>query len=326
MSPPCSPIGETTPRTTSSTRSGSRVGLRTLISSSRPTIRSTGLTSCSVPAALPLPRGVRMWSYTNASAMASYSVMGNRAIRACALDCDTITVTVKAAGPVAEVTDPPGRTRRPMDDSGEAPRELLTLDELTARVGMSVRNIRFYATKGLVPPPIRRGRSGYYSRDHVARLELVSELQAHGFTLSAIEKYLARIPADASPETIALHRTLLAPWMAELPETLSRRELGRRAGRPLSDDDLDTLNALGIVFPTKQGKYQVAIAHLSVGVALLDLGMPLDAALAAQDIFTEHGRKVAEELTDLFRTKVWPAYKEGDSTPEQLREVVERFK
>ena len=78
--------------------------------------------------------------------------------------------------------------------------------------------------------------------------------------------------------------------MAELPETISRRELGRRAGRPLSDDDLDTLNALGIVFPTKQGKYQVAIAHLSVGVALLDLGMPLDAALAAQDIFTEHGR------------------------------------
>ena len=204
--------------------------------------------------------------------------------------------------------------------------ELITLDTLARRVGMSVRNIRFYTTRGLVPPPLRRGRSGYYSPDHVARLELVSELQAHGFTLSAIERYVARIPRDATPETIALHRTLLAPWMAELPETISRRELGRRAGRPLSDDDLDTLNALGIVFPTKQGKYQVAIAHLSVGVALLDLGMPLDAALAAHDIFTDHGRKVAEELTELFRTKVWPAYKEGDSTPDQLREVVERFK
>lgn len=203
---------------------------------------------------------------------------------------------------------------------------LMTLDELTRRVGMSVRNIRFYTTKGLVPPPLRRGRSGYYSADHVARLELVSELQAHGFTLAAIQKYVARIPSDATPETIALHRTLLAPWMAELPETISRRELGRRAGRPLSDDELDTLNALGIVFPTKQGKLQVSLAHLSVGVALLDLGMPLDAALAAQDIFTEHGRKVAEELTELFRTKVWPAYQEGGSTPDQLRAVVERFK
>lgn len=203
---------------------------------------------------------------------------------------------------------------------------LMTLDELTRRVGMSVRTVRFYTTKGLVPPPIRRGRSGFYSADHVARLELVSELQAHGFTLSAIAKYVARIPSDASPETIALYRTLLAPWMAGLPETISRRELDRRAGRPLSDDDLDTLNALGIVSPTPQGRYEVAVAHLSVGVALLDLGMPLDAALAAQDIFTEHGRRVATELTELFRTKVWPAYMEGDSTPEQLRAVVERFK
>jgi hypothetical protein len=114
--------------------------------------------------------------------------------------------------------------------------------------------------------------------------------------------------------------------MPELPETLSGRELARRAGRPLSDDDLDTLNALGIVFPAKQGKYEVAIAHLSVGVALLDLGMPLDAALAAHDIFTEHGRKIAEELTEVFRTKVWPAYREGGSSPEQLRDLVERFK
>jgi DNA-binding transcriptional MerR regulator len=204
--------------------------------------------------------------------------------------------------------------------------ELMTLEELTERVGMSVRNVRFYTSKGLVPPPIRRGRSGYYSSDHLARLELVRELQAHGFTLAAIEKYVARIPADATPETIALHRTLLAPWMPELPETLSRRELVRRAGRTLSDEDLDTLHALGIVYPTKAGKYEVAIAHLSVGVALLDLGLPLEAALAAQDIFAAHGRAVADELTELFRTKVWPAYKEGGTSPEQLREIVERFK
>ena len=213
-----------------------------------------------------------------------------------------------------------------MADPTDVDPDLLTLDELTEQVGISVRNIRFYTTKGLVPPPIRRGRSGYYSADHVARLELVRELSAHGFTLAAIEKYVARIPADASPETIALHRTLLAPWMAELPETVSRRELVRRAGRPLSDDDLDTLHALGIVYPTKQGKFQVALSHLPVGVALLDLGMPTEAALAAQDIFTAHGRAIADELTELFRLKVWPAYKEGGAGPEELREIVERFK
>lgn len=213
-----------------------------------------------------------------------------------------------------------------MPHTTEVVSDLMTLDELTKRVGMSVRNVRFYTTRGLVPPPIRRGRSGYYSAEHLVRLELVRELQAHGFTLSAIEGYVARIPADATPETIALHRTLLAPWMAELPETISRRELARRAGRNLSESDISTLNALGIVYPTKAGKYQVALAHLSVGVALLDLGMPFEAALAAQDIFTAHGRAIADELTDLFKTQVWPAYKEQGVSPEQLRGMVEKFK
>ncbi|HZJ04871.1 MAG TPA: MerR family transcriptional regulator [Nocardioidaceae bacterium] len=213
-----------------------------------------------------------------------------------------------------------------MPEPPEAVAELLTLEELTGRVNMSVRNIRFYTTRGLVPPPVRRGRSGYYAAEHVVRLELVRELQAHGFTLSAIEGYMARIPAGASPETIALHRTLLAPWMPELPETMSRRELVRRAGRPLSDDDLDTLNALGIVFPAKQGKFEVAVGHLSVGVSLLELGMPFEAALAAQDIFVAHGRAIAKELTEVFRTQVWPAYKETGASPEHLGKLVERFK
>lgn len=94
------------------------------------------------------------------------------------------------------------------DGSGS---ELLDLNELVERVGMSVRNVRFYTSRGLVPPPIRRGRSGFYTADHVARLELVRELQSHGFTLAAIQGYLARIPADATAADIAAHLALLAP-------------------------------------------------------------------------------------------------------------------
>ena len=213
-----------------------------------------------------------------------------------------------------------------MSETVEPRRELLTLDELTARVGMSVRNIRFYTTKGLVPPPIRRGRSGYYSADHVARLELVQELQAHGFTLSAIERYVARIPADATPEDIALHRTMLAPWQADLPVEMSRSELERRAGRPLTDDDFTTLAALGIVFPTKRGRYEVAVSQLSVGLGLLDLGFPVEAANAAADVYAEHGRQIAKELNELFRTMVWPVYKEAGASTETLRKVAESLK
>ena len=96
---------------------------------------------------------------------------------------------------------------------------------------MSVRNVRFYTSRGLVPPPIRRGRSGFYSADHVARLELVQDLQSHGFTLAAIEKYVAGIPASATPEDIALHRTMLAPWQAEPPVAADAGRAGQ-ARRP----------------------------------------------------------------------------------------------
>ena len=225
-----------------------------------------------------------------------------------ATDCDTLTVmVVKEDGAVEPVT-------------------LLTLDELTERVAMSVRNIRFYTTKGLVPPPLRRGRSGYYTADHVARLQLVQELQSHGFTLSAIERYVAGIPADASPEDIALHRTMLAPWMADSREELPRAELERRAGRTLDVGALETLAALGVVHPCGHDRFQVSMSQLGVGLGLLDLGYPIEAARAAAEVYAAHGRAIAEELYELFRTKVWPVYKEQGVSPERIQEVVERLK
>lgn len=213
-----------------------------------------------------------------------------------------------------------------MEESVESLRELLTLDELTNRVGLSVRNVRFYTTRGLVPPPIRRGRSGYYTPDHVARLELVRELQSHGFTLAAIERYLSGIPSDATPEDVALHRAMLAPWQSEAPVLMTREELDRRTNRTLSDSDLETLAALGIAVPDKRNQYRVALSQLSVGLGLLDLGFPKEAAVAAADVYASHGRQIAKELNELFRTMVWPAYKESGASPEKLREVVERLK
>lgn len=213
-----------------------------------------------------------------------------------------------------------------MEEQVDARTALLTLEELTSRVGMSVRNVRFYTTKGLVPPPIRRGRSGYYTTDHVVRLELVQELQSHGFTLSAIERYLAGIAPDAPPEDIALHRAMLAPWSADMPLEMSRAELTRRTGRDLTDADLETLGALGIVTGGSAGHYRVAVSQLSVGLGLLDLGFPVEAARAASEVYAAHGRAIAEELNELFRTAVWPVYRESGASPETLREVVERLK
>jgi len=72
--------------------------------------------------------------------------------------------------------------------------ELLTIDELAARTGMTVRTVRFYAGQGLLPQPRRQGRMAYYGPEHRMRLEFVKELQDYGYTLAGIERYLSRIP------------------------------------------------------------------------------------------------------------------------------------
>jgi DNA-binding transcriptional MerR regulator len=207
------------------------------------------------------------------------------------------------------------------------PVETLSVEQLASRVGMSVRTVRFYAGRGLIPPPRREGRNGYYGPDHLARLELVRELQAHGFTLSAIERYLDRIPADATPSEVALHRTLLAPWVPKLPETITRKELETRAGRSLADDEIEVLIAVGVVEPTPtEDMFKVAPAHLAIGIAFLDMGLPMEAALAANRIFTAHGRAIAEEVTEVFRTTIWPHLRDSDLPPEDITAMIERFK
>lgn len=203
---------------------------------------------------------------------------------------------------------------------------LLTLPELADRVGLPARTIRFYASKGLIPPPVRQGRTAHYAADHVARLELVTELQSHGFTLAAIESYLARVPDDATPEDIALHRTLLAPWTPDAPqETLTHRELERRAGRSLSEEDLETLSTLGVI--TADGEqWLVTTAYLSLAISLVDLGFPPEAGEAVREIYVRHGRQIAEETTEVFRTRVWPAYRDAGTSPGTIQKVVERLK
>ena len=68
------------------------------------------------------------------------------------------------------------------------------------------------------------------------------------------------------------------------------------------------------------------MSQLGVGLGLLDLGYPIEAARAAAEVYAAHGRAIAEELYELFRTMVWPVYKEQGVSPEKIQEVVERLK
>ncbi|GGZ20911.1 MerR family transcriptional regulator [Streptomyces nitrosporeus] len=197
----------------------------------------------------------------------------------------------------------------------------LTVDELAARAGVTVRTVRFYSTRGLLPPPvIGPRRVGHYGPAHLSRLALIEELQHQGMTLAAIERYLEQLPPDLSAQDLAIHRALVASWAPDAAEDLERAELERRAGRALSGPDLDRLAAMGVLeHPAGDGPYRVDVGLLRLGVELLDVPIAHETILAARTVLMEHTRSAAHELTRLFRDEVWNPYRERESDPEHVK-------
>jgi DNA-binding transcriptional MerR regulator len=191
--------------------------------------------------------------------------------------------------------------------------ELLTVDELAAATGMTVRTTRYYAGLGLLPPPTRRGRMAYYSAEHRARLELVRALQDHGFTLAAIEKYLARLPDDASVEDLAVQRAMMTSWKSGGHEVVSRRQLEARSGRKLSAAQLERLEATMGIRPTDDGRFEILPAY-DVAVKSLDLDIPLDSLVAAGAAINRHMDALADELTSILKDGVLVPYLDSAKT------------
>ena len=204
----------------------------------------------------------------------------------------------------------------------------LTIDELAARVGMTVRNIRAYASRGLLPPPRLRGRTGLYDEEHLARLQAVKEMLAEGYTLAAVERVLADAPTGVTGPAIALHKALLTPWLPEEPEVVDRATLEARSGTPLSDDLLERLVQIGIVVPLPDGRLQVeSPILLRAGVQVVALGIPPEAVVAAQVAVTEHAQAAAQIYVDMFRDTVWRPFADAGQPEREwprVQQAVER--
>ena len=95
------------------------------------------------------------------------------------------------------------------EDATTVADEGMTIDELARESGMTARNIRAHQSRGLLPAPVVRARTGYYGAEHLARIRLIQDMQAQGFNLKSIERLLemgaqtrqprcARVPARAA--------------------------------------------------------------------------------------------------------------------------------
>ena len=187
----------------------------------------------------------------------------------------------------------------------------LTIDELARATGMTVRNIRSHQSRGLLPPPEVRARTGYYGPEHVARLRLIQELQANGYNLAAIKHLLSRSGGSAE-EVLGFARALLAPFEEEQPEVMDADELSERYGRRADRRLLARAERLGLIVPLGGDRYEIpSPTLLRAGDAVLQLGVPLERALDIIEQVGRHADSVAETFVKLFMDSVWKPIAQG---------------
>lgn len=188
----------------------------------------------------------------------------------------------------------------------------LTIDELSRETKMTARNIRAHQSRGLLPPPLVRSRTGYYGPEHVARIRLIQDMQGQGFNLKSIERLLEIGRSGGSEEALELERALLRPFGTEQPEVVSEDELAKTFGRPLDLELISKAERIGSLRPLGDGTWEVpSPTLLRASRELVDLGIPLNHALAVGESINKHTTAIAREFVRLFVKDVLDPIRDG---------------
>ena len=187
-----------------------------------------------------------------------------------------------------------------------------TIDHLAHASGVTVRNIRAHQSRGLLPPPEVRGRTGFYTDEHLDRLRLIAEMQADGFNLNSIKRILDALPAGSAGQVLGFENALRQPWADEQPEVVTAELL---AGFGASDVDgvlMKKAIKLGLVVPLGEDRFEVpSPTLLAVGPELESLGVDLATRLAALEKIQKHTEGVAQAFIELFLEYIWKPFHEA---------------
>ena len=198
----------------------------------------------------------------------------------------------------------------------------LTIEQLAAEVGMSVRNIRNHHSRGLLPAPEVRARVGYYGADHVARLRLILDLQADGFNLAAIERLLSGSDGLAE-RLLGLRHAVTTPFEAETPEVVTAEDLAKSFGE-VSAKDVERVRKLRLLVPLGGDRFEVpSPALLRAAEEVVSLGISLHAALALMERVSRDCESISRAFVRLYLRELWEPFVEDGQPEERWDEVID---
>lgn len=210
-----------------------------------------------------------------------------------------------------------------VEDEGPWP-----IDDFARLAGTTVRNVRLYQERGLVPPPERVGRRATYGPVHLRRLRLVLTLLERGYPLAAARELIEAWEANRTlGDVLGFEEALAESFTPEEPRRYTLAEL-----QELFPDDVDgrgLVRALeiGLLEVVEDGFVAPVPSLIEVGAELVADGAGLDDVLDVAAAIEEASRRVAKLFVRLYLRSVWEPFVAAgkpDSGWSQLTVALER--
>ncbi len=216
-----------------------------------------------------------------------------------------------------------GREPAPLD----ADRRTYRIDDLARASGVTVRNIRSYTERGLLPAPQRAGRTALFDDQHLARLKIISSMLERGYTVANILEMLGSWEHGRDlGELLGLEEALVAPVHDE-PITVSLAEARRRCGGP---EAYAQLAAAGLVEPVGSRVRLLRPRLLESFAEMRENGMSTPALVEVYDKVQPAADQIAAILVDAGVAQLAPRFlaTEGATATDvgELVEVLTRFR
>jgi DNA-binding transcriptional MerR regulator len=224
-----------------------------------------------------------------------------------------------------------------LEDDPEVRQGEYRIDELARLGGTTVRNVRAYQDRGLLPPSRRRGRVALYSNVHLARLKLIVQLLERGYTLANIGELVSAWESGQDVgDLLGLEAVISAPWTEEPPRLMHLEELTVLFGEDSLDPEVvDMVLEAGLIEidpSAGNGDPDIFLIRsprlLQVGAELVAAGIPLRAVLRLEMELRERIEDVARSFVDLVVEHVFLPVGEPIPASEvpRLTEIVARLR
>jgi DNA-binding transcriptional MerR regulator len=210
-----------------------------------------------------------------------------------------------------------------MADDAPVPEEF-TVDELAARAGMTVRNVRAYSGRGLIAAPRLEGRTGYYNLEHLQRLRLIRELIDRGYTLNAVERAVSASPYASSGHTLDLLRLLGEPQHGPDPEVMSRDALAALAGVPRDDALIVALGEFGLVEWLDDEEVRLLQPTVvRAGAAAVALGLDAKTVISLFPLLSSNLREIADAFVSGVATEIFQPFRDAGMPEEDWPRILQ---